>query len=76
MKGEGDPVYERERWKAADRESRAAMPKGWQPQHAPLVDRTTDRWKRIRLALCEHNGLPCTLNEHTDRIVLMIERSQ
>ena len=36
------------------------------------VDRTSPRWQRIRAALCEHHGLPETLDEHADRVFALI----
>ena len=36
------------------------------------ANRDCPRWQRIRAACCEHHGLPMTLDEHSDRIWLVV----
>lgn len=38
------------------------------PAAAPQADRTTERWQRIRAALCPFHGLTVSLDEYADLV--------
>lgn len=39
------------------------------------VDRGSDRWRRVREALCPHHGLAVSLDEYADAIVASIPKT-